>query len=1048
MSTVGQLKEIWKKEKEHYLSSEVGSGVQRFVYSLLSSPDIFGLKEGYKATKQEKRSNEFLREESNKAGLADAVIFINQDIVIPVEVEKLSQIKSGEWQIHKYRTAFDKKYGILTDGNEWRFYYGDIGDQKYYKFMLNEIFDDTKRFLIFWNQYIQPTSYYLSFFEEIGQQKLLFAEELIEVDHNRQRFFEDVTQIIKKLKAKLLNAGYFKEIEDERKKEKMATETAYSYLIQFILYKTLVDNAFSEFKDEFKKKEKLIHTHLKNGAYNSILMILEGMSSKISENIYKPFHKEQESIIKEVHDLLHSGEDNLMSMSPFLDIFVFIKRYEFANIQNDIFGAIYENYLKELFEEKNYGQYFTAPEVVNFMLREVGYTSNEIEKRGHKNISIADPSCGSGTFLYSAVREIMKAGDYGTEAGSREIEEEINGNVFGLDIEEFPLYLAEMSVLMRMLPAVVTEKYNNPIDKKLKFFVTEDSIAEFLGEIGGRKANGGGDGQSRLALQWKYDGFMRDERDLDEMKQSLSTLGSGTKTIPRRRFDFIVGNPPYISYNESSKMGIKFFRLLKEKNSGASLNDIYGWNLHSVPNNRKKYAPKPNLYTFFIALGFALLKPGGRFSYIVPQTLLSGGDLDVIRYHLANEYTIEKLITFAGNLFIGRGTNQKKKIPTSSLVLVCRKEKPNKSHEVECIHFPEIEWEAEKIFDELQKNRSHYSRNVPQTTLRRDFGNWNFIKWNEKLIKLYDKYKEHSESMEVYYSHEEAEKRFGERFYFDGGADFEESAIVNTSQKDSFEFFDYRMNDWNNFVLSKSHYWVPKNTKLSFPQGSQGKTVFDQKYKIIWRTKFANRFQFCERGILLQGNQSLLISTNHERESLFLFSILNSKLILKLLEKLFRNENEKDYILAIKTIKAFVRPPIINTLEKKELKDRIISLASEIVQMEKITVGNVVEIDTLTQQFESAFVEGSVLVLLTADITLRFQIKKGFEKVVKKAVENAFGVKTLPIQSVGILLSRIKELPAFDHTRQAEIRSEMDNIVTDLYELTEAEKSFLDTNTP
>ena len=76
-----------------------------------------------------------------------------------------------------------------------------------------------------------------------------------------------------------------------------------------------------------------------------------------------------------------------MQVAPFLDIFVFIKKYYFADVQNDIFGAIYENYLKELYEEQQLGQYFTDPAVVNFMLEEIGYSASEIKKRGHDNMS-------------------------------------------------------------------------------------------------------------------------------------------------------------------------------------------------------------------------------------------------------------------------------------------------------------------------------------------------------------------------------------------------------------------------------------------------------------------------------------------------------------------------------------------------------------------------------------------------------------------------------------------------------------------------------------
>ena len=170
----------------------------------------------------------------------------------------------------------------------------------------------------------------------------------------------------------------------------------------------MVDNRFGDFQTEFQKKSNSIYESLKKESYNSILIILEGMSVQISQNIYKPFSQAQSIIIEQVKAILYSRDENILNLSPFLDIFIFIRRYNFADIQNDIFGGIYENYLKALYEEKNLGQYFTAPEVVNFMLEELDYTTEALKKKNYKNISLMDPACGSGTFLYSAVRELMR----------------------------------------------------------------------------------------------------------------------------------------------------------------------------------------------------------------------------------------------------------------------------------------------------------------------------------------------------------------------------------------------------------------------------------------------------------------------------------------------------------------------------------------------------------------------------------------------------------------------------------------------------------------
>ncbi len=1044
-SSLAELKELWKKEHEHYKKSEVGSGVQSFVWDVFQSSDLFNLKRGLKSTEDHSRKGEFMLEERNKGGQADAVIFMDSEVVIPVEVEKLDKAQSGEWQILKYRTAFDKKYGILTDGSEWRFYYGEIEDKKHIKFTIEEMFAEPERFRTFWDEYVKPKNYYLSFFEEqVGQQKMEIFDQRLMVDEHRERFFEDVTDIIKKLKDKLLNAGYFRSIKDGKERDKKATEIAYSYLIQFILYKTLVDNVFDDFEEEFAKKSEVIHQNLKKESFNSVLMILEGMSGKISENIYKPFHTEQAAILGQVKDIVHSGEDNLMNVAPFLDIFVFIKKYHFADVQNDIFGAIYENYLKELYEEQQLGQYFTDPAVVNFMLEEIGYTAAEIKKRGHDNISIIDPSCGSGTFLYSAVREIVKARDYSKEEESRKIEQEVLNNIFGLDIAEFPLYLAEMSILMKMLPIIVNKKYNNPIDKKLKLFVTEDSVAEFVGEIGGRVAGSGEGGQQKIALGWHYAGFMREERDLDEMKNSLNTMGSGKKTIPRKRFDFVIGNPPYISYNECSKMGIKVFNLLKEKGSDVSLNNIYGWNLHSTPKNRKKYSPKPNLYAFFVALGFGLLKENGKFCYIIPQTLLYLPDLDVLRYRLSTEYTIEKIITFAGNLFVGRGTNQKKKIRTSSLIIVCSKKKPIKSSQVFCKHSTEEDESVPEVLSKMRADKKNISKFIPQSLLEINSENWNFINWEKEMLGLFEKYKENSEDISVYYEHLKAQEKFGDRFYFDVGFTLDkEHKYENKSGTDKH----YLIPDLKHFVgfgnyLFSAETYYPEN-KIGFTQNSQGLETIRKQYKIIWSINNPKHFYVTELPIVFAMAVYGIISSDSKDEILYLFSLLNSKINFQLLLKFFYIKQEKCYSFTAQRIKKFIRIPIIDSVDSKKKKQAIIKLTERMLEMEKRTFADLVDVDTLIQHFDDVRVEGTSLVLKSGPKEVRAAIRQGSTNLIQKTLDVYFGSQKSLLGARQIGLAELKSLSAFDKEEQDKIKEEIDELVFDLYELTKDERALI-----
>jgi len=74
--------------------------------------------------------------------------------------------------------------------------------------------------------------------------------------------------------------------------------------------------------------------------------------------------------------------------------------------------------------------------VVNFMLEQIGYTAKELNgniKTGQLDkLSIVDPACGSGTFLYSATDEVINSFKPTTDETSKQIEDIIAGLCGGL----------------------------------------------------------------------------------------------------------------------------------------------------------------------------------------------------------------------------------------------------------------------------------------------------------------------------------------------------------------------------------------------------------------------------------------------------------------------------------------------------------------------------------------------------------------------------------------------------------------------------------------
>jgi hypothetical protein len=724
----------------------------------------------------------------------------------------------------------------------------------------------------------------------------------------------------------------------------------------------------------------------------------------------------------------------LHEASPWLDIFVFIRKYDFGNVRNEIFGYIYENYLKELYEDTNKGQYFTDPAIVNYMLSQVGWTQSEIRERLQNNsdkVSIVDPSCGSGTFLYSAVREIVGAIPGTAKCDSLAVQSAVNNHVFGLDIAEFPLYLAEMNILMRMLPLIVNEKYNNPVDKKLKLFLTRDSLSEFVDTGITRKGATARDQQELFQdIQLGYGSYVRDPGDLEDMKLSLES----SPQCPRRRFDYVVGNPPYVGFNECCKQKLLYFDLLKEQI--VRLNNVYGVNLHSIPGHTKKHRPNPNLYAFFIALGLALLKDNGKLCYIVPQTLLTAGDLDVLRYHLASSTTIDKLIVFNSHLFIDRGLKQRKVIPTSSLIVVASRNLPDVKHKVEVIAYKGSSETTEGVIEDISKGKNINRQLILQSELLENVANWNFLTKEARYREFYEAYWEQTDDIVCYYDHKLARHTLGSTFYFDSGYSIDERQIL--SQKPSGEYYSYPKLNRDFWAIADSRgYWPNIRSgdsihTIKLRQANQGYTLLDSKYKVLWSYANPNRFHFTGERLIWARNQFCSIGSDDKDEILYLCALMNSSVVTTILHGNLRNKEEKDLLVSTTAVKDFVRVPRI-TPANEHVKKQVIGCMSQLISLEDVKLRELVDFsDVLMQKFTAARVTEKYLVLTKSHIEVRARIKERGD-LVGKIIASIFGNEQEMFDGKDISLSSLKNAPVVDADRAAGLFKQIDVLVFALY---------------
>jgi len=344
-----------------------------------------------------------------------------------------------------------------------------------------------------------------------------------------------------------------------------------------------------------------------------------------------------------------------------------------------------------------------------------------------------------------------------------------------------------------------------------------------------------------------------------------------------------------VGYNVCSKQHLLIFDYIK--NGEVSLNNIYGVNLHSVPDDRKKNRPNPNLYLFFIALGLALLKDKGKISYIIPQTMLTAGDFNVIRYHLAKFVTIDKIIAFDNALFIERGINQRKMIATSSLIFIITKTPPTPNHNIEVIRHRETGQEIKQTIEEITKGKKISKIQILQQNLLANFQNWNYILFDNEYLDLYQEYKSDNQDISIYSEHALAKANFNSTFYFDGGYSIDESIRLESPPDEEYYIYPKFSNKfytkifpvgyWSNIRTGKSKY------KIGLRQGSQEYNLLDSKYKIVWSYANPNRFFFTDEKIIWARNQFNAIGSNNKKELIYLFALLNSRLNWTIMKRMF-----------------------------------------------------------------------------------------------------------------------------------------------------------------
>ena len=385
-----------------------------------------------------------------------------------------------------------------------------------------------------------------------------------------------------------------------------------------------------------------------------------------------------------------------------------LNQFDFSKVDRDILGKLYEKYLPKD-ERKRLGEFYTPDAVIDYILDAAEY----VPSKAIDGKDLIDPACGSGGFLVRAARRLIAR--YAVKFGKatpkeamdnkrwrevcerltpKECEEIVRGvatHIHGFDINPFAVNISEMNLLFQVIDLYSRAVKENPSFTVPRFRVYETDSLELPTE------------QTSLARFYGATGksLAKDKEAVDELK--------------RKRYDFVVGNPPYVRIQQMS----------------SAIRKEYSESYETTQGNYDIYVP-------FIELGIKLLNNRGKFGYICSNQFFKRDYGRKLRQFISSAAWVEQIVNFKDAGVFKDATNY-------PAILIFSKEEPS-STEIIIVDRP-----MEDTLKEISDGKTN--ENVDRYSV--DLRNKNYEDWvlespkQRKIDLIFEKCKPLSELGEI-----------------------------------------------------------------------------------------------------------------------------------------------------------------------------------------------------------------------------------------------------------------------------------------------------------